>query len=539
MARDNLKFFLILRTSLALLSYSWHNADETWQSVEVAHKIVFGRGYLTWEWTNEVVGPIRSCLHPMMFVPIMYILKLIQLDFHWMIALAPRIQQGIITAFGDYYITKFYNLNFGKTSQKWFVFLYSTNVYLLYCGSRTLVNTLEMNLTCFALYHYSKTIDHRYTKYKTINVAKTYSSTSPFNCLREDEWINELAYVIIISASFVIRPTTAIFWIPLVFYHVILLARQRAIVSILLLRLVPCAGFILMLSSGIDSVIHGKFVFVPWNFFRINFLQDVSVQYGNEPWFYYLTHTLLPLLNISSIFVIGAVKNIGNRKSFTNIYLISTVWTISLLSCLAHKEQRFLLPVFPLLLCYGADFLHRMELREKYKNTLTAFIIICNILPVSYLLFGHKVGQTSVVANLAKDFMANRNDQHYHTNVLFLLPCHSTPFYSHFHLDYPLDFLKCPPVLDSNWKDYAEGKDESDFFFDNPNKWIEKELLTSSESRKLPSHIVIYDMQANLTLFKKFANENNFVKCFDVFNTLFSESKKVGKRIFVYCRKMK
>ena len=34
--------------------------DETWQSVEIAHKLVFGYGHLTWEW----VEGIRSYLHP-------------------------------------------------------------------------------------------------------------------------------------------------------------------------------------------------------------------------------------------------------------------------------------------------------------------------------------------------------------------------------------------------------------------------------------------------------------------------------------------
>ena len=94
-------------------------------------------------------------------------------------------------------------------------------------------------------------------------------------------------------------------------------------------------------------------------------------------------------------------------------------------------------------------------------------------------------------------------------------------------------------MLDSNWKDYEEGKDESDFFFENPHKWIQKELVMSSESRKLPSHIVIFDTQANLPSFKKFASENSFVKCIDLFNALFPESKNVGKRTFVYCRKVK
>ena len=47
---------------MAIISSSYHHGDETYQSVEVAHYLVFGRGHLTWEWTTE--NPIRSYLHP-------------------------------------------------------------------------------------------------------------------------------------------------------------------------------------------------------------------------------------------------------------------------------------------------------------------------------------------------------------------------------------------------------------------------------------------------------------------------------------------
>ena len=52
--------FLCIRSIMAVLSTSYHHPDETYQSVEVAHHLVFGKGYLTWEWTTE--NPIRSLL---------------------------------------------------------------------------------------------------------------------------------------------------------------------------------------------------------------------------------------------------------------------------------------------------------------------------------------------------------------------------------------------------------------------------------------------------------------------------------------------
>ena len=63
---DLLPWLVGWRAVWALLSTSYYVPDETWQSVEVnksfmccfvvifafqvAHKVVFGNGYLTWEW---------------------------------------------------------------------------------------------------------------------------------------------------------------------------------------------------------------------------------------------------------------------------------------------------------------------------------------------------------------------------------------------------------------------------------------------------------------------------------------------------------
>jgi phosphatidylinositol glycan class B len=45
------------------LSHTYGYPDEYWQAQEVAHRSVFGYGYLTWEWRER----IRSILHPWCF----------------------------------------------------------------------------------------------------------------------------------------------------------------------------------------------------------------------------------------------------------------------------------------------------------------------------------------------------------------------------------------------------------------------------------------------------------------------------------------
>jgi hypothetical protein len=50
--------------------------DEYWQSLEVAHHMVFGYGHLTWEW----IEGIRGYTHPLLFTAVYWLLRIFGLD---------------------------------------------------------------------------------------------------------------------------------------------------------------------------------------------------------------------------------------------------------------------------------------------------------------------------------------------------------------------------------------------------------------------------------------------------------------------------
>ncbi len=61
-----LKLWLLLlgfRVFNALTNKTFFQPDEYWQSLEVAHNLVYGYGHLTWEWQYG----IRSIFHPLLF----------------------------------------------------------------------------------------------------------------------------------------------------------------------------------------------------------------------------------------------------------------------------------------------------------------------------------------------------------------------------------------------------------------------------------------------------------------------------------------
>ena len=78
MKRKHIVGIFIYRIALALLTRSIFQPDEFFQSLEVAHNLVFGYGKLTWEWQPGIA--IRSVVYPASYVPVYWILRVTGLD---------------------------------------------------------------------------------------------------------------------------------------------------------------------------------------------------------------------------------------------------------------------------------------------------------------------------------------------------------------------------------------------------------------------------------------------------------------------------
>lgn len=118
-----------------------HVPDEYWQSLEVAHNLAFGYGYLTWEWR---LG-IRSYLYPFLISLLYRILEFLHLDHAEVLILAPKLFQAVLSGYADY---RFYVFT---SKSKVALFCLVFNWYWYYCATRTLSNTVETALTVIAL----------------------------------------------------------------------------------------------------------------------------------------------------------------------------------------------------------------------------------------------------------------------------------------------------------------------------------------------------------------------------------------------------
>ena len=105
---------VLFRVVNALCVRTFFSADEYWQSVEVAHKLVFGYGHLTWEWSHG----LRGYLHPLIFAIPYKITQTIGLDSTAVTVWSPRIVQAVIAAAGDVHVYKLAHRWFAGAKRK-------------------------------------------------------------------------------------------------------------------------------------------------------------------------------------------------------------------------------------------------------------------------------------------------------------------------------------------------------------------------------------------------------------------------------------
>jgi phosphatidylinositol glycan class B len=74
---------LAIRVLIALSTRTFFQPDEFFQSLEPAHHLVFGYGKLTWEWLTP--HPIRSILYPALNVPFYWLIKVLGIDWDWLL----------------------------------------------------------------------------------------------------------------------------------------------------------------------------------------------------------------------------------------------------------------------------------------------------------------------------------------------------------------------------------------------------------------------------------------------------------------------
>ncbi|XP_064477258.1 GPI mannosyltransferase 3-like [Ornithodoros turicata] len=469
--------FMLFRIGGGFFVTTFFVPDEYWQSLEVAHDFVFGYGYRTWEWKYG----IRSALYPLFVAGQYKLLKLLNLDTVYMVTTVPKLVQAAMSALGDYWTVMLARLLFGDTGAGWTAFSLLCSWFLHYTASRTLTNVAEQSITAAALYFYPWG-------------GQKQPSTS---------W----AYMWLVGLACMIRPTAAIMWLPFLLLHLVRGVHSK---GFLLRRLIFTSVVCFVLQLLIDRWFYGYFLVTPWNFIKMNLFRNIGAHYGTNPWHWYFSMGLPAVLGLQMVpFFLGI------RANRCRLLVGVVFWHMFTLSLVSHKEFRFLLPIMPLAMCVCGAGMARLP--KVYSMTLAALLAVGFFPPALYLGSVHQRGQVEVMNHIA-NLTARDKD----ASVFFIMPCHSTPYFSHVHRRIKMLFVTCEPNL-QGVKDY---KDESERFFKDPERGV-KGLM----SWGYPKYIVFYD-----TFYKhmlSFVADSDYQYKLSFFNTHIP-TKGVGKEVWFY-----
>ncbi|CCU99738.1 Similar to integral membrane protein involved in GPI anchor synthesis, putative alpha 1,2 mannosyltransferase [Malassezia sympodialis ATCC 42132] len=398
--------------------------DEHWQSLEIAHGIVFGYGYRTWEWTGKT--PIRSIVHPASFVPLYAFLQACGLDAStFIMRSATHVRSASSNASPD-----------------------------------AAPPGAGMALSAWPLC--------------TADVQRLASGPA------------RRAYRLALLAAFtavLVRPTSLVIWS---FLGLKLLwdAHSDAQGLWRVVREPLWIGpFVLGLGACADYMYFGVWTLAPLRFFLQNVIHGVSSFYGENAWHWYITLGLPTILSVYLPFFFRGIYVTYKKAVSAQVRTLLSMcaWTVAIFSLLAHKEVRFLQPLVPWF--HFAAAIGMADSRPMNISSLrTAFQalprwmrawIYAQLPFFVYLTAFHTQGQVGVTTHMHRVATSSKAP----VTVGFLMPCHSTPWQSHMHFA-PWGsggdrgrawFLACPPPPDAHLSDYW---DQSDFFFADPLQYM-------------------------------------------------------------------
>ena len=387
----------------------------------------------------------------------------------------------------------------------------------------------------------------------------------------------------------------------------------------------------LILSSVSDRIYYDTWTFPLLRFLNFNITRSLAVFYGANRSDYYLTEGLPLLLTTALPFtVIGTwnalfkrdmqgkqvqkapgrhIKNragksedlsaqeMRRRSNTTLSALCVLAWTcvvfLLILSCIKHKEVRFIYPLLPILhvLAGGplASFARPSRLifllqsvptrpLKKIKSVTLLILVTINIFISYYVSIMHQRGVVDVMHQLRRMhedrvlaaaersvidsslYMATATtptaEESIITSFAILMPCHSTPWRSHLvHPNLQGWALTCEPPVDVPIDKRPEYLDEADQFYAGPVDWLRQHMRTDPvvpaddkaksslnnnaeiagevEGRHWPSLIVMFAQLESVL--GQFLQEKGYVRCWSAFNTHWHDDWRRKGDVAIWC----
>lgn len=445
--------------------------DEVWQAAEVAHRLAFGYGHLSWEWTHAA----RSHAHVAPFALLFHLLRLGGIDSPWLVALAPRLLQALLAAAADLALARFAAVYFDDETVANEVLLSSFSCWFMwYCAVRPYSSSMEASILPFLLSRMA----------------------SPGALTLGRSGYDSLVVGSLCALACMVRPTALLLLPPLLFHA--LPSSRTALCLVVLGALITAAPLLLL-----DLWLYGEWVLPALNFLRFNLLSDGASYYGTHPWHWYLSSALPAVFTTHlPLACVGAYRSARKLAP-----LAAAACAVLLLSLPPHKELRFLLPTLPMLLLYVP--LGVRAFPPSRRRVCWASLFACNGVAAWYLSRWHQRAPIEAFEELRAEAALGRVSR-----IDLLTRCHQTPAFAQLHSPVVISMLECPPPglhrlrsltstdqtprpfhpMPSREPSLLSCANECDCFFLDFERAVAHRLCSSSE---LPSHILIFEDNFN------------------------------------------
>jgi phosphatidylinositol glycan class B len=352
----------IVRVVSALWNCTYAAPDEHWQAPEIAHRIVYGVGYTTWEWWPSY--ELRGALHPVLLAAVQWLTWPLQLALpawthRFVIAFAPRLFHAMVATATD---VALYDLvlrvakhdapiALAHAAASFTVVLNATSWFQFYAASRMFTNNLETMLLVVGLGFWYRGV--------LPSPGKFVGSPGAFT-----------AAAICAGLGASLRPTAIVPWI---FAALALLVRKGwgFSMDVALRRVVPGAFIGLSIGCLCDFWLYGHASMPLVNFIQFNVIDKLDRLYGSYPLLWY-AYDGIPATMVGCLpfFFVGIFLIRATDIRFD--FMVISGGYIALLSAGAHKEHRFLLPVMPLLHFVAGNAIAEMLLANNLRETHNA-----------------------------------------------------------------------------------------------------------------------------------------------------------------------
>ena len=394
-----------VRFCISLINRSYIVADEVWQSQEVAHFFVFGRGYLCWEWRRK----IRSFLYPMLLSIPYFLLKALYLDTPLSIRFMNNAFGSLVGAAVDFCTYWIGCEMYSKEIGEGYLLLSMANPYNFTHQSRTFINVLEGLINVLFWMSYAVKIQWERFSLIIAVIGCILRPTFAINCM--------IPLVIVIGKEFLKKRMNAI---RLIFGYAVIFA---------------------LTSVCIDYAFYKEIVPSWWNFIKFNILDDLSSFYGVNDKFWYFWNAIPSLLTVGLIpFLYGFRKNWRTDSFFKQIMLMLFIPNLMLYSLLKHKEVRFIFQLQPFALLFIAKTIYYSF---PYKKLFVFFYLTVSIPIAIHFAMFHEIGPLKMLDRV--DELTRNQEAPF---VLFLTTCHVTHYHCYLHnARIRLEMVSCDPPL--------------------------------------------------------------------------------------------